>query len=93
MTGEDPGGGVQMPPQGIPELLPGYIIPILGSVHNDNPPTTTAGIFQLRFGFIAYSFLWGPYPPPTLYPSFYPDPLHTPPSPEWRVTLYKVPPC
>ena len=63
MTGEDPGGGVQMPPQGIPELLPGYIIPILGSVHNDNPPTTTAGIFQLRFGFIAYSFLWGPYPP------------------------------
>ena len=47
-------------PQGILEIIPGYISLVLGAWQDSDPPTTLSGPFRFPFGVLAYSSLQGP---------------------------------
>ena len=46
-------------PQGIPELLPGWISPILVAGQDSEPPTTLTGPFQFPYVLLYQIFLQG----------------------------------
>ena len=43
---------IKATPQGVHEILPGYISPILGVEKDGDPPTALAGMLQIPFGLI-----------------------------------------
>ena len=72
-------GYIKAPIQGLPELLPEYISPILGSGQDSGPPTALSGPSQFLFGILSQIFLQGPQLPllrihPPLLPRLKPFP-------------------